>query len=278
MISRTSRPRGNALSSRSASAARLAALCLAAAACCATPARADEYRYVFAVEGEGDAAERTVRSENSGAAARGPSAVWNSIDARSVRQDPDGGGALDATVAPTAEVAFAPGSHLLRPAARVIPAGRRGGSSAGSRLSMAQFMNNTGMSLKPKVELATNNTGEKPPAPEGGGKKDGDGGGEEDRFWEATPTGKSLQELYREILGRDIDRSGFETYSGLVDKEGKSLEEIRKVLLESDEYRERILKLPPKAKEGETPATDPVAPEGAAGPKADPPAEAPPAN
>lgn len=241
-----------ASSSRSASA-RLAALALALVAAWGAPAAAEDFRYIFAVEG-GEAAERTVRSENAGSAARGPATVWNAIDARTARTGA-GAGALTAEgVPPTSEVSLGAADHLRRNAARVVAVPRRGTASrGGARLSMTQFMNNSGMTGRRAGPPAGGDPGGGDGGADPGGGDRGDGEGGTDRFWEATETGKSLQELYREILGRDIDRSGFATYSDLVDNQGKSLEEIRTVLLESEEYRTRILKLPPEAKTGDDP-------------------------
>jgi hypothetical protein len=44
---------------------------------------------------------------------------------------------------------------------------------------------------------------------------------------------------YRELLGRDPDPSGLETYTGFIRKKGWTDQRVRETLKASDEYRNR---------------------------------------
>ncbi len=48
-----------------------------------------------------------------------------------------------------------------------------------------------------------------------------------------------LNRLYRELLGRDIDHSGYFTYAGLLESGEMALVDIERILKESEEYRHK---------------------------------------
>jgi len=54
----------------------------------------------------------------------------------------------------------------------------------------------------------------------------------------ATKNALSLQSLYREELGRNVDESGFRTYVSLLNS-GTSIDRIREIIRQSDEYRKK---------------------------------------
>lgn len=58
--------------------------------------------------------------------------------------------------------------------------------------------------------------------------------------WQATETGRNLNALYGELLGRDIDPYGLEQFGGMIDRGEASLAEIRRQILRSPEYLERM--------------------------------------
>jgi hypothetical protein len=55
------------------------------------------------------------------------------------------------------------------------------------------------------------------------------------------PYRRELDELYQRHLGRDIDATGYYHYAALLEDGVRTLEDIERILLDSDEYREHAL-------------------------------------
>ena len=56
---------------------------------------------------------------------------------------------------------------------------------------------------------------------------------------EIRPYRDELDRLYRRLLGRRLDHSGYFTYAGLLEAGAKTLADIERILKRSDEYKNR---------------------------------------
>ncbi len=54
-----------------------------------------------------------------------------------------------------------------------------------------------------------------------------------------------LDALYRRLLGRSIDHSGYFTYATLLERGETTLDDVERILRDSPEHRERRTREPP---------------------------------
>lgn len=131
--------------------------------------------------------------------------------------------------------------HLSHPSAGQVAVPRDKPSKRASLTTVLEGRKQTTAARPPKKPGKPGKPGENStdPAGEEPTEESGETASEEPD-WAKTPEGRSIQEIYQDIFKRSVDSSGLATYSRMMREEGKTIEDIKRYLYNSLEYRNRF--------------------------------------